>query len=328
MSDPLLLPGDLVSISRFVNACELSPEQASSVVDYLELLSLDRSLPSTMRVVHKLLTHLTPDFWHSPVSAARRLRSEQAAKVRKDGAKRGEPLKVETIRLELHAVRDFLSFLRDRDDLSGREWAEVRRLLTYRPHRRDAPPAPVTLSLEELTRLVNHARSRPVRALGVSGTLALLHLHMHAGLRAGEGRLLHWREVDFSKRQIDLHEGFGRRLKNWRATRQIPMTSSLFYCLNNYYIEQNDLGRPVGGNDRLFPTLKQHPFERLVSKWHCATHLRHTFATALAGIEQLSDTRMKQLMGHGSVKVTRKHYIGRPVSVPAFEPEVFLSPGV
>lgn len=156
----------------------------------------------------------------------------------------------------------------------------------------------------------------------------VLLMCMYTGMRVGEASGLKWKDIDFSKKSVNINKTI-QRIKNpdsnserktiliastpksESSSRVIPLPDFLMPLLkklkseDNYYI--------LSGSKKLYdPRLLESFYERTLKKCdieHLKFHtLRHTFATR--SIESGMDPKtLSEILGHSSVEITLKLYV-------------------
>ena len=178
-------------------------------------------------------------------------------------------------------------------------------------------------------------------AYALATKLALL-----TGMREGEVCGLRWMDVDLEAKTLAVRESIGRDgtdiyvkgTKSTSSKRTIPITDDLLDDLLHRKALDKELARVCGiawsesyyvlgsslwskrGSDRTCPDprLLWRAWRRRAQRLHltgvtgktpCFHDLRHTFAT-VAAHSGISETSLKEILGHDNVTTTHRYYIG------------------
>lgn len=315
----------------FQNKCGLTEEQATLAVRFLKDLSGGTRLATVLSYRKKLLTHLTPVWFHAPDEAAQQLRQKSIDFNYAHNYNKSN----------ITFFARFLNWLQDELEFDRRVLKDAKALLrrVRREERRNPPKA---MPYDECRALMSQVLTDPNPRLGIPGTGALLLIHLHAGLRSSEGHHISWQEIDLEAGEINLIDNPHRALKTARAVRTIPMSVALkgFLEMVHTIAVKKGLDKPT---DLVFrtavgldgvprnPILTQsHPFitngrylgvETTTDqrRWPSPIRLRRTFLSALWGAN-LDLPLILDIAGHGSVHTSLAHYIGKGDGIPDLDP--------
>lgn len=155
---------------------------------------------------------------------------------------------------------------------------------------------PVVLSIEEVLTLIQRTKNLKHRAI-----IAMLY---GSGLRIGELLNLELSDFDFSRKQLHIKNGKGRK------ARYATIAESLFPLLKNYhqtykpklYFIENPSGGPYSA-ESIRSFLKKNAKNAGITKTVTPHTLRHSYATHL--LEQGIDIRyIQELLGHSRPETT------------------------
>ena len=156
---------------------------------------------------------------------------------------------------------------------------------------------------------------------------------LYTGIRIGELCALKWKDIDFNNRIIFIHntvqriqnkentEGLKTKLlitnpKTKNGIRRIPITSSLYSILKNYYIKNYEQPNYYifrnKENEPIDPRRIQKYFKKTINRLNLTYitfhSLRHTFATRC--IELGMDIKtLSEILGHSNVSTTMSIYV-------------------
>lgn len=158
----------------------------------------------------------------------------------------------------------------------------------------------------EIQLLLNEARNEK------EGTFELFSTAILTGMRAGEIAGLHWADIDFDKRQIQIHRSYTGPTKSGR-TRIIPIVNQLLTILREWKLKNplpivfpNKVGKMYRESDRVFQEIFQKCLKRAGLERIRFHDLRHTFASHyMMGRGSLYSLRT--ILGHSTIKMT-EHY--------------------
>lgn len=158
----------------------------------------------------------------------------------------------------------------------------------------------------EIQLLLNEARNEK------EGTFELFSTAVLTGMRAGEIAGLHWSDIDFDKRQIQVHRSYIGPTKSGRI-RIVPILDQLLPILREWKLRNplpivfpNKVGRMYRESDRVFQEIFQKCLKRAGLERIRFHDLRHTFASHwMMGNGSLY--RLRDILGHSTIKMT-EHY--------------------
>jgi integrase len=136
---------------------------------------------------------------------------------------------------------------------------------------------------------------------------SLLVLALHSGMRKGEVLNLHWREVDFSRKIVNVVKS-----KNGEK-RSIPMSQTLYETLKGVKVRDIS-GRVFPISDRSLREAFKMTLEKAGIVDFRIHDLRHTFATRLVqnGVDLY---KVKELLGHKTISMTMRYAHHYPESL-------------
>lgn len=156
---------------------------------------------------------------------------------------------------------------------------------------------------------------------------------LYTGMRIGELCALKWNDVDFNNHIIIVHQTIQRiqnkekknisktqllitKPKTKNSIRRIPITSSLYKIMQNYYIQNHEQPSYFvfrnKKNGPMDPRKIQEYFKLTINRLNLTTitfhSLRHTFATRC--IELGMDIKtLSEILGHSNVSTTMSIYV-------------------
>lgn len=156
---------------------------------------------------------------------------------------------------------------------------------------------------------------------------------LYTGMRIGELCALKWNDVDFNNHIITVQQTIQRiqnkenkhipktqllitKPKTKNSIRRIPITSSLYKIMKNYYIQNNEQPSYFvfrnKKNDPIDPRKIQEYFKQTIKRLNLTLitfhSLRHTFATRC--IELGMDIKtLSEILGHSNVSTTMSIYV-------------------
>jgi len=161
-------------------------------------------------------------------------------------------------------------------------------------------------TINEIRLLLHEAR------LEKEGTFELFATALFTGMRAGELAGLHWSDVDFDKRQLQVHRSYAGPTKSGR-TRIIPILDQLLPVLREWRLRNplpivfpNKVGKMYRESDRVFQEIFQKCLLRAGLERIRFHDLRHTFASHWM-MNDGSLYRLRDILGHSTIKMT-EHY--------------------
>jgi len=218
------------------------------------------------------------------------LKEVSASAVERYKAIRLEKVSPHTVNIELRVLNAALNQALDLGLVEDKATSKTKQIRT------PAPDPPQWLSSDEITLLLSHPDEEFRRFMLVA---------LNTGCRRNEILGLSWSEVDLPRRQIVVRGEIGKMGKR----RTIPINDVLHELFVKWPRERSGL---------LFPDYKSDSVSQKFRRWArvlqfpkgISLHsLRSTFASQLIrkGVDMYTVSR---LLGHSSVKVTEKYYVG------------------
>jgi integrase/recombinase XerC len=215
-------------------------------------------------------------------------------------------LKPGTINLALSAINSLCVWAIEAEYLERNPAVNIRRPKIHLP-----PPTPLTdTELAALFVAVDRVGREPWQSdYGEHRRIwqrnrRAIYLALYAGLRLGECIALRWRDVDMTRRTIQIVNGKGGKHRN------VPIHDALYHELQECGQRPPDEA-VVSKADGTALSIKSasHIFDRWLAARGVAIHahqLRHTFATALMN-NGVSLREIQVMMGHESIETTMRY---------------------